>query len=921
MINLLETFDFSQLHSEGEWRFLLSSLNTCFHKKENSLEEWDFRRLFTQMFSFSIPTIEAIENIKSFVGSDPVVEYMSGSGYWAYFMSQAGINIIPSDIPIVYEDKNNEYYNSNIKRKNFIPLEEKDINKIPVSDFFGNKTVMFSWIPYDEDIANRVLEEMSLGQKLIVIGEGYGGCTGSDCFNDILNRQFTLVGEANIPQFEGIHDSISFYTKNNNDSKDKEAKKSDWYKTAQNTNSQEYMYHSTFSDRVPSIASQGLLPSEESHWSGEFDKFSLGKIFFATSPERSLYYSSIIFKARVENDGRVSFPILLRIHSSLFDFIKDSDSPECDYYLTEPVPPGNIEIYWHEQWQPISNIIDERGESIIDENLEYYIEENGLLTDGEGEEYESPLDAFQEVRDLYKNAQKSWYKTAQLRPWEIPKSDFLGNPTITTNENSKDLKPKFHNCNKDVEPENFMGYSIYRGSYGDNGEYKQYDVLDGDKPIASYDGNTLVVDKAYRGMGIGSELVYDFRTKNTEVLPANARTKKSQHIQEKVYKRIIDEALRNGEEIPPEVLSEYFSSNNNWYKTALTINQDTDNQEETEEIEEDIRPEFFKTMHPDLLNEDGTPKVVYHGTPRPDRIQNKFHKTRSVAGPMAYFTDSPDIASNYAESKSDSSLEEPEDYADWFIVKPDKRKKGVNVSQYWYSLDRQEQQRLIDVLPHIVLDPETDEVSYNPNEYGLTSKDHWDYILKSHKGNMLEAAKDLWLDSGSLFNQEEVFLKILGTAGIKNVNFNNPQSTYPAVYPVYLGITNPLDTSNIPPEVFEKLKQVAKRQRYVEPEIWSTWEKEKVNPQQWISDLEEEIAKGSGFTWTRIPEWATRTLKSFGYDGIKDSGNKKGLDTKSDHTVWIPFNPNQIKSSTGNKGTYDTTKKNILDGKGTMLVV
>ena len=56
-------------------------------------------------------------------------------------------------------------------------------------------------------------------------------------------------------------------------------------------------------------------------------------------------------------------------------------------------------------------------------------------------------------------------------------------------------------------------------------------VYDGDKVIASYNfGDTLVVDRPYRKGGIGSELVYEWRTRYPAHGAATARTKVSQAI-------------------------------------------------------------------------------------------------------------------------------------------------------------------------------------------------------------------------------------------------------------------------------------------------------------------------------------------------------------------------------------------------------
>ena len=60
---------------------------------------------------------------------------------------------------------------------------------------------------------------------------------------------------------------------------------------------------------------------------------------------------------------------------------------------------------------------------------------------------------------------------------------------------------------------------------------------------------------------------------------------------------------------------------------------------------------------------------AYHGSARPDRIGSVFDPKRATSGPMAFFTSSPDLASNYAKGKEDTSLAyEDVQYANWFFL-------------------------------------------------------------------------------------------------------------------------------------------------------------------------------------------------------------------------------------------------------------
>ena len=151
-----------------------------------------------------------------------------------------------------------------------------------------------------------------------------------------------------------------------------------------------------------------------------------------------------------------------------------------------------------------------------------------------------------------------WYRfseTTTKEPWQMTKHEFVGKPRITPKSNAALLRPYLGKSAQSIKPESFMNgrYTIKRGV----GDYSTFTVLDGDIPIACYDGSTLVVDKKYRRQGIASELVYDFRTHNPHVLPTDTRTKAAHEIQEKVHRRIVLEALAEGKPVPDEVMKDY----------------------------------------------------------------------------------------------------------------------------------------------------------------------------------------------------------------------------------------------------------------------------------------------------------------------------------------------------------------------------
>jgi hypothetical protein len=305
-----------------------------------------------------------------------------------------------------------------------------------------------------------------------------------------------------------------------------------------------------------------------------------------------------------------------------------------------------------------------------------------------------------------------------------------------------------------------------------------------------------------------------------------------------------------------------------------------------------------------VVDEKGDPVVAYHGTHRADRVGNRFRASRATSGPMQFFTQDPAIASNYAKGKPDTSLEAPSDYAEWFKVKPKGSRSEVDIDRAWYHLSPEERSKIADRLPHVVRAEENDySKGYRlggTEEYGLAGKGHWDYEIKAQRGNVLKAAKETWLNGGDLIESESAFMDILRLGGMdmSKVRFDDPHMSREGVFPVYLSIKRPLDVSALTQEQTQTLQRAANRARTKAQQYGAdAWDKNTRHPQSWMEMLRENPETA----WTSIPDWVTRELKRMGYDGIKDTGGKMGGEK---HVVWIPFEETQIKSATGNVGTF-----------------
>lgn len=315
----------------------------------------------------------------------------------------------------------------------------------------------------------------------------------------------------------------------------------------------------------------------------------------------------------------------------------------------------------------------------------------------------------------------------------------------------------------------------------------------------------------------------------------------------------------------------------------------------------------------------GEPVLVeaFHGTARPDRVGDVFDPKRATSGPMAFFTSAPELASDYAKNKGDTSLHaEDQAFANWFKVRVDGQKQPVAVDRAWYSLTPEQQRTVAERLPDIRLD---DDASLPIYEKGGGDLGNYDWELqktqKGHdrRGNPLKAAVESWLSSGSIFGEEHLFMDVLRLAGMPmdRVEYDSPNASFPAVYKTHIRMGKPLVTSDVPQAVRDALDEAGKRDRSkAKPFGADMWDKNRRTLREWVAEFNKSGGADS-LVWTSIPDKVTAVFKALGYDGIIDLSNKGGGGPAA-HPVYIPFASTQVKSATGNRGAFDDSKKSIL---------
>lgn len=311
--------------------------------------------------------------------------------------------------------------------------------------------------------------------------------------------------------------------------------------------------------------------------------------------------------------------------------------------------------------------------------------------------------------------------------------------------------------------------------------------------------------------------------------------------------------------------------------------------------------EYFKNAK--TRDEHGRLKPYYHGTGRADRVGNVFLPERATSGPMAFFTDSKTIADNYARDKQDTSLAYDEMYRDYYTqFRVEVDGQNLSVSEAWDKLPTSKRVEIRNKAHHITFDDDMENIIYDENaQRGTGGFDK--YRINEHKGNYLSALTGEWLEDGTLYGQEEEFLKVLSLVGLDNVQYMNPDARNEKTYQVYLNVTNPFVTTDISKEMLQAFKDAAAEAEITVGNTADMWDKRNFRPEAWIEKLEADIANGTSYSWTSIPDFVTDTLKAHGYDGIFDEGGKNG---GAGHQVVIPFYSEQIKNIDNESPTTDS---------------
>lgn len=142
-------------------------------------------------FAWSIPSDEIGPAILHH--TTQVVEIGAGTGYWAWFLSQYGIDVQAYDAnPYL-----NRWHQNDVC---WFPIEQGGASK---AGRHPDRALLLCWPPYNTPMAYYALKAYK-GDTVIYVGEGSGGCTGDDRFHDLLYAEWERVWTGSPPNWPDI---------------------------------------------------------------------------------------------------------------------------------------------------------------------------------------------------------------------------------------------------------------------------------------------------------------------------------------------------------------------------------------------------------------------------------------------------------------------------------------------------------------------------------------------------------------------------------------------------------------------------------------------------------------------------------------------------------------------------------------------
>lgn len=158
-------------------------------------------RYTTAKHSWVVIVKEWLDSLEKLTKGKRILEVCAGAGWVSELMRKRGCDWIATDVAV---GENNRY--KMIAHNRVIEMGAMDaVSKFKTDVLFA------SWIDYRSELD---CELGDLGLPMILVGEGWGGCTGSEKFWEKHGEETEFAKDrydwfVDVPQWDGIHDYTS----------------------------------------------------------------------------------------------------------------------------------------------------------------------------------------------------------------------------------------------------------------------------------------------------------------------------------------------------------------------------------------------------------------------------------------------------------------------------------------------------------------------------------------------------------------------------------------------------------------------------------------------------------------------------------------------------------------------------------------
>ena len=181
----------------------------------NFAREVPRRRRFMEAYSWSVPTPEAMQGIRNFVGDRKLLEVGAGSGLWAYLLGAYGVLVTATDDYTWMEHEVAPGKKAvlpsgfSVPMGKYFPIEPLEVGQA-VAKYAGHQALLLAWPPPDRPMGHRALSAFE-GDRFIFVSDR--NCTADEAFYQELALRWNLQDTIEIPQWPTIHDEVYLYSR------------------------------------------------------------------------------------------------------------------------------------------------------------------------------------------------------------------------------------------------------------------------------------------------------------------------------------------------------------------------------------------------------------------------------------------------------------------------------------------------------------------------------------------------------------------------------------------------------------------------------------------------------------------------------------------------------------------------------------